>query len=282
MQRDGPDQHHSWRLCVRVPYPIASLKTDHLRSGGFADVCTTTKMCLGNLACGVSPAGTTGQATCGGTSLSQSTRENDADGTVGVGASCTNDGITPVLANCAPGTSSPTAFCHLTEFLGLSCSSATLICVSTSTSTSVSNGVSPSLPVPSAKLRRRSLSSARRHLCPLGYSKCPVSAFSSNILSSAAHTGRNTFGHAPHGSVWKCLNTASSLESCGGCPSLDATSPFHHLRSSKQNATREGVDCTTLPGVQGVECINSKCVVEACEAGWKFAMDEGGVGSCSL
>ncbi|KAI0705545.1 hypothetical protein C8Q76DRAFT_801292 [Earliella scabrosa] len=60
---------------------------------------------------------------------------------------------------------------------------------------------------------------------------------------------------------WECVNTASDLESCGGCITpLDAHSP-------------RGVDCSALPGVVDVACTTGLCVVHRCADGFTASRD---------
>ena len=80
-------------------------------------------------------------------------------------------------------------------------------------------------PQPSARARARRSESllARRNLCPsVDHQACRVE-------------GTNSF---------ECIDTTSSLESCGGCLS-DGT----------------GVDCTSLPGAASFGCVQSVCEV---------------------
>ncbi|GAA5856230.1 hypothetical protein JCM8547_000831 [Rhodosporidiobolus lusitaniae] len=49
------------------------------------------------------------------------------------------------------------------------------------------------------------------------------------------------------GGRWECIDVSSNLEQCGAC------------------ANDQGVDCTALPGVAGVVCVQGTCVVESCE-----------------
>ncbi|KAL1412500.1 hypothetical protein Q8F55_000245 [Vanrija albida] len=76
--------------------------------------------------------------------------------------------------------------------------------------------------VPVSKLRRSEPS------CPAGATVCPT----------------GTGG-------WECLNVASNLEACGGCPGSDAS-----------------VDCSALPGVADVACRSAKCVASRCVRGF--------------
>lgn len=53
----------------------------------------------------------------------------------------------------------------------------------------------------------------------------------------------------------QCVNTDSNLEQCGGC------------------ANDGGVDCTDLPGVEGVMCDAGRCVVLSCKPGLERSTD---------
>ncbi|GAA5820077.1 hypothetical protein JCM10212_006428 [Sporobolomyces blumeae] len=85
--------------------------------------------------------------------------------------------------------------------------------------------------VPSGRARtRRNLE--RRNLCPAGHSACEV---------------EGTLGY-------ECIDTASSLEMCGGCPGV-------------------GVDCTALPGVEGVGCVMGECEIWSCMDGFQWSAE---------
>lgn len=75
----------------------------------------------------------------------------------------------------------------------------------------------------------------RAATCPAGQKSCPVGG------------GKN-----------ECIDVQSNLESCGGCA---------------QNG--EGIDCTTLSGVNDVRCVKGECVASSCKSG--FNLFEGGV-----
>ncbi|GAA5844825.1 hypothetical protein JCM5353_003994 [Sporobolomyces roseus] len=51
---------------------------------------------------------------------------------------------------------------------------------------------------------------------------------------------------------FECVDVMTSLESCGDCLVLG------------------GVDCSALPGVAGVACVNGFCRVEGCGAGFTY------------
>lgn len=71
-------------------------------------------------------------------------------------------------------------------------------------------------------------------LCPTSFSLCPV-----------GKTG------------WECLDTATDLEACGGCP-----------------GTSDAVDCSTLPGVSSVDCVAGTCQVRSCARGFTMLNGE--------
>lgn len=50
---------------------------------------------------------------------------------------------------------------------------------------------------------------------------------------------------------FECLDTTTSLEACGKCPFQPGS-----------------VDCTILPGVEAVACVDGQCVIEACASGY--------------
>lgn len=56
---------------------------------------------------------------------------------------------------------------------------------------------------------------------------------------------------------FECLDTRFDVESCGGC-----TFPLP--------GGQKGVDCTALPNVGDVECVNSRCVIQNCASGFSF------------
>jgi hypothetical protein len=67
------------------------------------------------------------------------------------------------------------------------------------------------------------------------------------------------------GQSFKCVNTQTSLVSCGGCM---------NARRSKR-----GKDCSEIPGVDAVACRRGVCEVETCLKGYTFNAEDG---SCSL
>jgi hypothetical protein len=85
--------------------------------------------------------------------------------------------------------------------------------------------------------------------CLSGWQSCPV------------YTG---IGRAAVISKYECVNVQSDLESCGGC--VDRANPL----TSRGAAGR---DCSTIPNVDAVSCVNSACVIEACKPGYAVSAD---------
>lgn len=86
--------------------------------------------------------------------------------------------------------------------------------------------------------RRHQLLARKGQVCAIGHSACQID-----------------------GLGYECVDTTSSLERCGGCGAQDG-----------------GVDCSTITGAVGVECVNAKCVVSSCSLG--FMLDEA-TGACA-
>jgi hypothetical protein len=78
---------------------------------------------------------------------------------------------------------------------------------------------------------------SRASLCPTGLEACPLSGLASNDF--------------------ECVDTASELESCGGCTSLD-----------------QGQDCTAIHGAWNVACEQGSCAVLSCAGGFKIGKDK--------
>ncbi|PPQ80825.1 hypothetical protein CVT25_001950 [Psilocybe cyanescens] len=76
---------------------------------------------------------------------------------------------------------------------------------------------------------------SRSSLCPSGLDACPISGL---------------FGD------YECLDTASELESCGGCASLG-----------------KGQDCTKITGAWNVGCEQGSCIVYTCAGGFRVGAD---------
>lgn len=56
---------------------------------------------------------------------------------------------------------------------------------------------------------------------------------------------------------FECLDISSDLEACGACPFQPGS-----------------VDCTTLPGAEGVACASGHCDIQSCAAGWTLVNGE--------
>ncbi|KZS87919.1 hypothetical protein SISNIDRAFT_470538 [Sistotremastrum niveocremeum HHB9708] len=85
----------------------------------------------------------------------------------------------------------------------------------------------------------------KRSLSPMkckrrGYQACSVM------------TGRGGF---------ECVDVMNDLESCGGCIGNPLTNP----------GSRLGVDCSALPGVNDVRCVQGKCVISSCSDGFQLS-----------
>lgn len=106
----------------------------------------------------------------------------------------------------------------------------------------------------SAKARTKKRSPAVLGLCPLGETACPISGSSSFRAFSMSSNQQLDFAKAAGG--FECLDTQSSLESCGGCAS-----------------TGEGKDCTTIAHSAGVGCSAGQCVVFSCEPGYVASLN---------
>lgn len=106
----------------------------------------------------------------------------------------------------------------------------------------VCNGQCVSSPCPSASARS-SRFIKRKFLCPGGQTACTV-------------PGRGA-------TSWECIDTKSDLESCGGCV-LSAFNP---------PGQQQGRDCTDIPGVFDVSCVEGHCIVDRCMPGFEVSSD---------
>jgi len=79
--------------------------------------------------------------------------------------------------------------------------------------------------------------SMRRGGCGKGFTSCPVSSETS---------------------IFECINTDSTIESCGGCPSYVGGT---------------GIDCTTIPNVDSVLCVSGTCLITSCSNGFELNLD---------
>ncbi|TBU35238.1 hypothetical protein BD311DRAFT_745812 [Dichomitus squalens] len=75
-------------------------------------------------------------------------------------------------------------------------------------------------------------------LCPSGLDACPPAGLTGSTDD------------------WECVDTASDLQSCGGCASIG-----------------KGQDCTAIEGAWNVGCNSGKCVVFTCAQGYLRSLD---------
>ncbi|BEI80815.1 hypothetical protein CcaverHIS002_0113440 [Cutaneotrichosporon cavernicola] len=71
--------------------------------------------------------------------------------------------------------------------------------------------------------------------------------------------------HVPGTGSFECLDTATELEACGGCPSGNFI-----------DGVVSGTDCTSLPGVamNRISCISGQCVASACHSNYDLINGE--------
>ncbi|KAF9786666.1 hypothetical protein BJ322DRAFT_664639 [Thelephora terrestris] len=105
-------------------------------------------------------------------------------------------------------------------------------------------GYFPHCPSKSAKKRDADEWKKSAH-CDSGYTACGV-LWSSKINKVAAY---------------ECVDAKNDLESCGGC-----SIPLHR-------GSPLGTDCTSLPGVADVSCMNGSCYVHRCMPGYQLSTD---------
>lgn len=101
---------------------------------------------------------------------------------------------------------------------------------------------------PSAAARRRGL---ERALVP----SCPGKKVCRTRRGSHKNLFHNQLDKAGDYDAYECVDVQRDLEACGGCPGVD------------------GVDCTSLEGVNDVACVRGECEVRSCERGYRL---EGG------
>lgn len=80
------------------------------------------------------------------------------------------------------------------------------------------------------------------------------------------------------GNRWECLK-ADDIESCGGCESGRWSDHFERVSSDPPRCiagpgTETSQDCTELPGVSAVQCLNKQCVVAKCLRGHSLVDNE--------
>ncbi|GAA5840701.1 hypothetical protein JCM3766R1_000516 [Sporobolomyces carnicolor] len=196
--------------------------------GGFTQACASDDLnCSGFLYCLSGDFSTTPSDTCGGIgSFCQDATQGDpafpdaenyaifnqfcSSGYCNFGTGDCDTHGTTVGADCS---SDPEFYCTITS------TSQALTCDATTSTCQLAA-------IPSGRARSRL--SRRQIVCPHGHSLCPV-----------AH---DSLG----GGAKECIDTASNLESCGGCPG------------------QGGVDCSALPGVSASSCQDSRCEIWAC------------------
>jgi len=95
---------------------------------------------------------------------------------------------------------------------------------------------------PSDVARKRNVNSQTTlgRFCPLGQEAC------------GGYSGPNSY---------ECIDTRTTLDSCGGC-----VFPI-------QGHEEGGTDCSVIPGVENVRCTNGQCSVMSCKLGWHVAAD---------
>ncbi|KAJ6510569.1 hypothetical protein C8R45DRAFT_814680 [Mycena sanguinolenta] len=92
---------------------------------------------------------------------------------------------------------------------------------------------------PSTYYAKRDLAGGEK--CSKGHTACPI-------------PGRGA-------KSWECIDTQTELESCGGCVYSDFSTSLLGLA---------GTDCTAIPGVSDVSCVNGRCVVRKCVSGYNL------------
>ncbi|EJU06037.1 hypothetical protein DACRYDRAFT_19364 [Dacryopinax primogenitus] len=103
--------------------------------------------------------------------------------------------------------------------------------------------------------------------CPSGY----VKQSGQCVLVGSRRAAKRDMGKCSSGytkcgvpsgiNAYECVDTRSSLESCGGC-----VIPFPGMRPT-------GQDCTQIPGVSDVSCIQGTCRVSRCAEGFTRSDD---------
>ncbi|KAH9475177.1 Protein priA [Psilocybe cubensis] len=93
---------------------------------------------------------------------------------------------------------------------------------------------------------------------PSGYGKRSLSEASGKLLCPIGHSACQIIDRGAE--LWECVDTQKDLESCGGCM----------IQSSYLFSKKDGVDCTAIPGVSDVSCVEGKCVVRRCMAGFSI------------
>jgi len=98
---------------------------------------------------------------------------------------------------------------------------------------------------PSKNAQKRDADEWKEHAkCDRGYAACGVLGRSKLTRES-----------------YECVDAKNNLESCGGC-----TIPLHR-------GSPIGTDCTSLPGVADVSCMNGACNIHKCMPGYQLSID---------
>ncbi|EIW72343.1 hypothetical protein TREMEDRAFT_70687 [Tremella mesenterica DSM 1558] len=96
-------------------------------------------------------------------------------------------------------------------------------------------------PTPSGSSRRRR---ALEHNLKNGLPRAAPSPLLARQMCSAGHSHCRAYSRGG----FECVNTASDVTACGACP-----------------MSAEAVDCTSIDGVNEVQCRSSKCLVLSCD-----------------
>jgi hypothetical protein len=103
--------------------------------------------------------------------------------------------------------------------------------------------------------------------------RCPAG----HVLCGAGASRRR------HDAEWECIDTRSTLDSCRSChiisiSALTKVFPgggcMYPFLLDERPVT--GIDCTSLPGVSGVQCHAGRCLVHRCKRGWSIASSGSG------
>ncbi|KIP02730.1 hypothetical protein PHLGIDRAFT_283461 [Phlebiopsis gigantea 11061_1 CR5-6] len=107
-----------------------------------------------------------------------------------------------------------------------------------------------SSPSGGAHKRAPVLRAAPKKMCARPFESCPIPGL---ILGSGAAR------------AYECVDVENDLESCGGC--VDGDSPH-----GEANLVG-GRDCSAIPNIDSVRCLNGQCVIERCHLGYVLAQD---------
>ncbi|GAA6028456.1 hypothetical protein JCM8097_007037 [Rhodosporidiobolus ruineniae] len=152
----------------------------------------------------------------------------------------------------AAGTCVPNSNCPAPNVL----SSVNTYAVCTCAAGYVSDGAGGCVLTPSARAR----AARHRRSFPIKHGQAVFAPQSSEKPSWTCPDGE-TACPLPSGG-FECIDTATSLNSCGGCV----------------GAGESGQNCLAIPGALNVQCMDSKCHVGSCFKGWRHTKD--GNGSC--